>query len=293
MSTACAPKALAKRAFCSTSATVSNVIKMPSPPSACMRLPSPASITWLGVNASPTDSAGSKAPANPAEIIKRDGKVDHRLRRSPRRFRSNAAANHDVSFFSKTKASSVPLAHRCGQSFTNGETSRSSAATIASSCSSVWELALGVSIRPKPLHRPPQRFVHGTGLPSQFALRFGRLTNIFLRPMRTASMVARGSCEAECPSTAYRPRRSPAPPHTEPDFRRGQSRNRRQLVENLLQRQILSAQNVTLARFFPLSRPPHDRARIPLHPPDSIPYPRTRETSSSGSQPRCARSASA
>ena len=75
--------------------------------------------------------------------------------------------------------------------------------------------------------------------------------------------------------------------------RRLQSRDRRQRVQNLLQRQILAAQNVALARSSLFPAPAYVLARTPSRPPDSIPSPHRRETFASENPARSAPSESA
>src|SRR5436309_5332004 len=206
MSMAWAPNAVANRPFCSTSATLSNVISTPSPVPASVRLASPTSMTWRGTNVCPTSSAGSSAPANPAEITS-DGWYRLIAASVARRAASAPTPPQTTTFPSRSKNLNLyPSYSRTveGQSFTNGDISRSRAAMIAT----LPELVI-----PDPAHAYPFVRNHSTALRNASVTKpgcqpnsrsaFSEETNIFLRLMRTASTVARGSLRKMCPVTTW------------------------------------------------------------------------------------------
>ena len=121
----------------------------------------------------------------------------------------------------------------------------------------------GIAVRLKPLHRSLQGAIDraADSIPSSRSA-LALVTNIFLRPMRTESSVTRGSrlqhlAGDQSVHHAGRVRHR----IRQLDLRRRQSRNRRQLVENLLQRQVLAAENVALARNAPSPSPADALAR--------------------------------
>ena len=73
--------------------------------------------------------------------------------------------------------------------------------------------------------------------------------NIFFLPMRTASTVARGSRSKDSPrDNLIKERKRHRNCMRNLHLRRRKPRNRRHIIENLLQSKILAAQNIPLAR---------------------------------------------
>src|SRR3982074_800230 len=122
---------------------------------------------------------------------------------------------------------------------TSGSTSRSSAATMAT---------LGISVRPKPLHRAPQGAFYRDDLPAQFAFRFSGAGKHFF-PAHANRVDGGSGLAIQYPAGDGFVNHPGGKSKyiRQLHFRRGQSGDAGQLIENLFQRQILASQNVALA----------------------------------------------
>jgi len=192
--------------FCSLPATIAELTRIPSPEPTSVRTPSAALITVRGSKTCPTRSAASSAPANPTEITRagftfpnhRLGSAAPRLRLQFRRIRE-LLSPFSNSRYRRPPCSRVLTLVLTFQLRISGRTSRSIAAMMAVLDINARHIrCLGTS-------PPDRRNAPSTGTvrqPSSLSA-FAELTNIILRPMRTASIVARGS----------RPRTGPLPSH--------------------------------------------------------------------------------
>src|SRR5208283_3847554 len=210
-------------------------------PATKTRLPSRASITAEGVNKSPTRKDRSNAPANPTDST-RAGRYNAITASAARRAASTPIPPQTTTDSSCSKNANLrPSCSRSTrrQRLMKAATSRSKAATMA---------ILGISIRLKPLDRPPQRAFHRDCLPSQFAFRFSRTGPHFLLSHANrfdgraglAPQQAAGDRLVDRPCQVRHKVR-------QLDFWRRYTGNRAQLIQNLLQRQVLAAEDVTFA----------------------------------------------
>ena len=173
MSTASAPYASAKRAFCCLPTTFTELTSTPRPDSTSVRTPSAALITALGMSTSPTRSDAPSAPAKPTEIT-RAGLTSSITASVARRAGSAPMPPHisAASLLSKRRYRRP----ECSMVFrfqfrTSGLTSRSIAATIAI-LGMALDTASDVAVRLEPLNRPPQRSIDRNHPPAQLPLRF-------------------------------------------------------------------------------------------------------------------------
>src|SRR5262249_2582685 len=123
------------------------------------------------------------------------------------------------------------------QSRTSGPTSRSSAATIATS---------GITLRSEPRHRPSQRAIDGHDFPTELAFRLRRGNEHFLLP-HADRVDGHSRFASPNPSAKDFVNYAGGKGHRVRNFhlRRREPRDCGQLVQNLLQRQVLAAQHVT------------------------------------------------
>src|SRR3981081_1121107 len=122
---------------------------------------------------------------------------------------------------------------------TSGSTSRSSAATIAT---------LGISVRPKPLHRAPQGSIYRDYFPAQFAFRFaGAGKHFFPAHANRVDGGSRLAIQYPASDGFVNHPGGKSKYIRQLHFRRGQPGNAGELIENLFQRKILASKNVALA----------------------------------------------
>src|SRR5208282_5278929 len=232
------------RIFCSLPATVAQLTSIPSPEPTSVREPSEVLITVRGSTIFPTCMDATSAPAKPTEIT--CAGLTSRITASvARRAASAPIPPHTkaASPFSKRRYRRPPCSIVLNlQPWISGHTSRSSAAMMAIFFSDI-------TVRAKPLYRPPQGAIDRNRSPSQFPLCFGRS-----HKHHFASHAHGVNRRARLPAQKPPGHRLVHHPGREREhigqFQRGrfQTRDRAQPVQNLLQRKILAAQNIALAR---------------------------------------------
>ena len=167
-----------------------------SAPSISMRLPSRASITTAR-RENVADVQGRIQRAGKTYRMDQRGTVqrDHRFGGAARRLHADAAADDDHFILLKeNKAAALVALGRTRRPSPSVRplTSRSSAATMAT---------LGIAIGPEPLHCTAQSAVRGYVFHPSSRSALSELAHIFFFPMRTVSMVARGSRPSRRPET--------------------------------------------------------------------------------------------
>src|ERR1017187_307388 len=145
------------------------------------------------------------------------------------------------SSFSKKRKRRPPTSFSMTRhSLISGPTSRSSAATMAT---------LDISVALEPLHRPPQCPFDRHDLPAQFALRLaGTGKHLFPSHANRVHSGARLAVQHTPGNRLVNYSRGKGEHVGQLHLRRRQPRDLSKLVQNLLQRKILAAQNVALTR---------------------------------------------
>src|SRR5581483_818372 len=268
MSTAIAPYASPNLAFCSGPATCAELTTTPWPSPVSVELPSRPSITFRGVITSPTFKPGLIAPANPTDRIEA-GRYST-IAASAARLPASAPMPLQMSTaFSCSKTLKRRPSYSCStlrQFFTSGLISCSRAATSATdfllldilssrngtpaggSPSSTAGVPSYIAIGSKPLHRATQCVIHGSCLPPQLALCLRR-THKHLFPAHANRVHGRARLSTENPSVDDFIHSTGCQSHYVRNSYPGrrQAGDRGELVKNLLEREVFSAQDIALS----------------------------------------------
>src|SRR5580658_155858 len=211
------------------------------PPSIWTRLPSRASITTAGAKTSPLPRLISSAPANPTDST-RAGWYNAITASAARRAASRPIPPQTTTISSRSKKTNLRPSYSRStrlQPLVSPLTSRSSAATIA---------ILGIPVGPEPLYRPTQCPIRGHRLPAQFSLCLARTgPHLFLSHTHRLDGCARLAPQQSARHRLIHSAGGIGDKVRQLQCGRRQTCNRSQLVQNLLQRQVLAAQNVALA----------------------------------------------
>src|SRR5580704_1163096 len=210
-------------------------------PSISTRVPSRASITTAAEKTSPTRRLPSSAPAKPTDCTS-VGRYKAITASAARRAASRPIPPHTTTISSRSKKMKLRPSYRCSTRFedlVSPRTSRSSAATMAT---------LGISVGPEPLDCTAQGTVGWHRLPSHLSFRLIGAGPHFLFSHADGFDRRAGLAAQQAAGDRFIHRARPIGNKIgQLHLRRGQAGDRAQLIQNLLQCQVLAAQNVALA----------------------------------------------